>query len=694
VAKAKVYRFCYIDFEFNNIVHENVNLVCCSVKEEGQPVVNFWLHKDPKAQKALALYLKQFTHFIAYSAIAEARSFLSLGLNPLDFQWIDLFLEYRCLTNHNDSLQWGEQLVEGIVKRVSKPKPKWEREEGDDSNSFKATHSLAEATFKLTGKVRDTEHKTKMRDLIISAPDLFNEDEKNSIMAYCAEDVEFLPEIQDAVMEQYSKLDENLDDTLLFSEMVERGRYAAHTAIMENRGYPINYEKTKNFSDSVSLILYDCQRDINKQFPQMKPFKWDKANGRFKWDQKITRDWISRRYTKDQWRLTDGGKSGNKDYSLSLEAFERFFDFDHDYPRDNFGAQMVRYLKLKQSIYGFAVSPDKKKKTFWDFVGPDKMVRPYTNIYGSQSSRSQPSSTGFMFLKPAWMRALVEPPPGKLMAGIDYGSEEFFISALVAGDQNMIDSYLSGDVYLAFAKLAGMVPPEGTKETHKKERNLAKSTVLGISYLMSKYGLAIKLSGDSGEEWTEDDAEEMISAFYEAYPDLDEYQKQVLEEYAESGYLKTPCGWYLWGDNENFRSVTNFPIQGFGASVMRKAVDLAVAKGVDVVLTLHDALYIIFDEGDYNKLNLLAEAMTEAFAFYFPEPLKETARKIKLDPFIWGPSMPAPTFNKKGEPVFEEVDIGGVLGEVAVSNLYIDDRSMSDYHNFSKYFNKRAESEL
>jgi hypothetical protein len=97
---------------------------------------------------------------MGYACVAEARAFYSLGLNPLNFKWIDLFLEYRMLSNHNDRMNWGKQLVDGKVKFFAKPKNKWDREGSEDSGpSFKPTHSLAEATYKLTGEIRDTKEK-------------------------------------------------------------------------------------------------------------------------------------------------------------------------------------------------------------------------------------------------------------------------------------------------------------------------------------------------------------------------------------------------------------------------------------------------------------------------------------------------------------------------------------------------------
>ena len=59
------------------------------------------------------------------------------------------------------------------------------------------------------------------------------------------------------------------------------------------------------------------------------------------------------------------------------------------------------------------------------------------------------------------MRSLCRPPKGKIIVGIDYKSEEFLISGLLANDKNMLDAYESGDVYLYFAKLAGAVPKDG-----------------------------------------------------------------------------------------------------------------------------------------------------------------------------------------------------------------------------------------
>lgn len=675
--------FIYPDFEFNQTKEEILNLVCASLNIKGLPYVEFWLHKDSKSKKELKEFIlkNKDAIFVSWSVVAEARSFYSLGLNPMDFKWIDLYIEYRCISNHNDEINYGHQYVDGKVKFTKKPKPKWERTEEDTATSFKQTYSLAEASFKLLKVERDTEHKTAMRDLIISSPEEFQEEDKAAIQEYCTEDVVYLPQLHEAILTHYRRLlGSDFDLNVLTGEMLFRGSYAALTAIRESKGYPVDYPAMKNFSEHVKNVIDDTQREINKLFPDVKPFKWNKKESRFSWNQLATKNWLEKNVDTKMWKKTDGGG-----LSLALDAFERVFDFKHSYPEDNFGAQMVRFLKLKQNVYGFV--PGKGSKDIWESVGSDGRVRPWMNIFGAQSGRSQPQATSFIFLKPAWMRVLVQPKKGKAMGGIDYGSEEFWIQALdvleKTGDTTMVDAYLSGDVYLALAKLVGMVPKDGKKEDYKFERNLCKSTELGLSYLMTKWGLARKLTQDMGKPFTEEEAQVLVDKRNEAYPGLVEYQKSILSDYEDNRYLKLVDGWTMWGDNDNFRSVTNVPSQGKGSSIMRYADLRAYYFGLYVPFTLHDALYVEFDSDDLSAMDKLKEAMLEGFADAFPPHLREMARKIRLDPFVWSPD-----YEEDSELTTPEGWI------IPASNKYIDERAQEEYDKFSRYFEPSREQDL
>ena len=147
-----------IDFEFRNSQEPNLELVCCCFKVDNNPTQLFWLHKQDYTPLRNALVKLKDKKFVSYAATAEARSFLALGLNPLEFTWIDLYLEYRCLANQSNDIMYGPQLIDGEVK-VTKPANKWDAKEDKTSDSSKMSYGLAACTFKLLGKIINTKQK-------------------------------------------------------------------------------------------------------------------------------------------------------------------------------------------------------------------------------------------------------------------------------------------------------------------------------------------------------------------------------------------------------------------------------------------------------------------------------------------------------------------------------------------------------
>ena len=667
-------KFASIDFEFFGVTEERLTLVCCSIKSE---LINrdYWL-LDCSDIGTLCRDLQTLNRndfvLLAHQVMAEASSVLSLGLKPTLYKWIDTFAEFRCLSNHYHPMQYGKHLINGKETMTYPPKPKWEQTEGDKKKSKKIDHTYAQLVYKLLGKKIDTDHKTKMRDIIISGDLDLIEENKEDIMKYCRSDVEYLEPCIKRMAKIYSKLLPKKEFKSLKQEMLWRGETMCRTALVERKGYPINYEATKNFSDSVMNILKDIQSDINDQFPDIHPFHLDKKTLFYTKKEKPIKDWIAKSPYANNWLLTDTRK-----YSLSLDAFGQHFNYSHDYPRGNFGAQMLRFLKTKQSLNGFTVAKNgkKSKKKFWDYVGSDQRVRAYLNPYGAQSARFQPGATGFIFLKAAWMRALVQPPPGKAIAGTDYKSQEYLLAALMSQDKAMIASYNSGDVYLAFAKMIGMVPKNATKQSHKKERDLCKSTVLGISYNMSKYGLAKELTEKTGEIVSEDEAQVLIDQFHQTYYDYAAWKKELLQRYMVDGYIKLADGWYIWGDNPNPRSVGNVPIQGMGSCILRKAIQVTQDSNLDFITPLHDAGYIEYDSGDFSAIDKFNKCMLEAFYHYFPQNYRELSM-VGLDTETWSP----------------DYEVGEIITpagkKVKTERIHVDERAESEYKKFGKYFEK------
>jgi hypothetical protein len=238
----------------------------------------------------------------------------------------------------------------------------------------------------------------------------------------------------------------------------------------------------------------------------------------------------------------------------------------------------------------------------------------------------------------------------------------------------MINSYLSGDVYLAFAKLAGIVPKDGLRKDYEKDRDRAKSTVLGISYLMTKHGLAIKLTQDTGVDHTVEQAQDLIDKFYDTYSTFNEWQQDDIQSYYDGNAMVLKDGWTMWPDNINHRSAANSRIQGAGSVIMRSADFYAYEEGLYVPFTLHDALFIEFDMNDLGAIDKLANCMKKAFVDYFPKNLHHYAEKIKLDITVWS----------------EEYEEGKVVEtpegrKVKLQKKYLDKRAIEYYHKYKYY---------
>jgi len=595
---------------------------------------------------------------------------LSLQMDVLKVQYIDLYLEYRCLLNHHHDWMYGKQLIKGVKRFTKPPKDKWKQseEESRKADNSKPEYSLSAACYKVLGEVIDTNEKNEVRDIIIHGTDEEIEENKERILRYNESDIKYLPRLFKGILNEYQKRLKDYPEHLktLKEEMLLRGNYSARTAVMESLGYPIDFAATKSFSESVPTILWEVQDEINKLFPRILPFTKSKL-GVHSWSHVRTRLWIEEQGFKG-WVKTD-----TKLDSLALKAWKKFFPFSHSYPKDNFGAQMVRYLTLRQQLNGFLQSKSAKRKgNFWDYVGSDKRVRPYFGIYGSQSARSQPKATGFLFLKSAWMRALCVPRKGRAICGIDYKSQEFLLAALLSGDAAMLKAYQSGDPYLYLAKIAGKVPWDGERKDYQKERNVFKVVTLALQYGMGKYSLSNDLTQKLGKRFSESKAEQLIYKFNRAYPVHAKWKRKVLSQYRKQKFWKLPCGWYMWGDNKNERSIGNVPIQGFGSSIMRKAVEFAQDKGLQVILTLHDAIYVEYDSGNHCAVDLLQESMASAFSFYFNGGRRDNAL-VGLDANIWGQDFVDGKFRT------EKV-------EGKMQKTYMDERGAKEYASFKQYF--------
>jgi hypothetical protein len=259
-------------------------------------------------------------------------------------------------------------------------------------------------------------------------------------------------------------------------------------------------------------------------------------------------------------------------------------------------------------------------------AGPDGRNRCLLSAFRSKTGRNQPSNTLFIFGPSAWLRSLIQPPPGRAVAYCDWSAQELGIAASLSGDQAMQDAYRSGDPYLWLAKRCGAVPTDASKKTHGAEREQFKVVSLGVLYGLSAEGLARKLNVPPCR------GHELLRMHQQTFRRFWRWSDQVEMEAILTGRLQTVFGWTLHvGSEVNPRSLRNFPMQGNGAEMMRLACCLATERGVQVCAPVHDALLV---EGPIDDMEAVAaetlRAMREASELVLPGfPLRVDAKVVR-----------------------------------------------------------------
>jgi hypothetical protein len=339
-----------------------------------------------------------------------------------------------------------------------------------------------------------------------------------------------------------------------------RGRYAAAVARMEAVGVPLDVGRLGRLREGWGRIRDTLVERVDRDYGvfhngALQPRLWGR--------------WLNR--NRILWPRREDG-----DLDLRIDAFR---EMGRAHPR------LRRVAELQATLARF--------RAFELAVGRDGRNRCPLRPFASKTGRNQPGSSRFIFGPAAWVRGLIKPTQGMAVAYLDYEQQEFGIAAALSGDSAMREAYLSTDPYLAFAKQAGAVPPEATKQTHAEERERFKGCALGVQYGMQAWGLAARL-GCSAQA-----AEHLLELHRRSYPTYWAWSDAVLATARRHGRLRSAFGWAVHaGPQSNPRSLRNFPLQANGAEMLRLACIVLTQRGVRVCAPLHDALLVEAPAGE------------------------------------------------------------------------------------------------
>ena len=393
--------------------------------------------------------------------------------------------------------------------------------------------------------------KEEMRDLAIRGGP-YTPDEKQALLDYCESDVVALSRL-------LPKMIPNID----FNRALLRGRYMKAAARVEFTGVPIDTTVLGRFRDGWQDIQDELIKKVDVEYGVFdgRTFKRE----RFK--NYLIRNGIP-------WPTLPSGQIDLCDNTFKEMALSR--------------PEIAPLRELRQSLSGMRLSKLS--------VGTDRRNRCLISAFQAKTGRNQPSNSRFIFGPSAWLRGLIKPEKGSAIAYIDWSQQEFGIAAALSKDPNMMEAYLSGDPYLAFAKQAGAVPPDGTKESHPNERALYKACVLAVQYGMGAKSLASRIGQP------EIVARDLLALHRKTYKVFWDWSDGCLDYAMLNGKLWTVFGWDLHtGVNPNPRSIRNFPMQANGAEMLRLACCFVTEAGISVCAPVHDAILIESTTKDLDK---------------------------------------------------------------------------------------------
>jgi hypothetical protein len=390
----------------------------------------------------------------------------------------------------------------------------------------------------------------------------FTTDEQKALQDYCRSDVE-------ALLQLWQAMQADIGD---MQQALWRGEYMKAVAAMECRGIPIDTASHEAIMANWQAIRADIVAEVNAEYGCFKGLSFNEA---------LFADYLKAQQI--QWPTLPSGR-------LRLDQ-DTFKDKARSFP------QLETLRQARDALANM------RKASI--AIGHDGRNRCMLSPYSSKTGRNQPSSTAFIFGNASWRRFLVQAGPGMAILKIDYEQQEFGIAAALSQDRAMMEAYLSGDPYLAFAKQAGAIPADGTKEAFKVIRDQYKQAALAVQYGMGAKSLAAALGLSVYR------AQRLIDAHRATYTRFWAFVEAAILVAHERGYMETRAGWRFYCRDAGVRTLQNWPIQATGGDILRLACIELHRAGFALCAPIHDALAIEISASGAEELAAQAQAIME-----------------------------------------------------------------------------------
>jgi|GEM_PF-6078759 hypothetical protein len=658
------YKSISIDTEFKNTSNKYITTVCAVIKNnENETTHSFWTldHKGKcEFKQCLDKYLLDGFVIISYMAAAEVRFLQSVGytnIEILNMKFVDPYILWKMILHCLPEYQYGKYSYTVNNKTIivhTRPPKEGEFEDGTyyvdgDGNDVRYSNihtrqynpSLAHACLRILDIEIDEVHKERMRDVILNNQS-YTADQRYLIMEYCKQDTEYLLDLT----REMASIIKGYNNDFSISNIIRLSQWVVITGLIENNGIPVDVEKIRSFSSYYSDLIRTIPEQCNATYPF---FIYDTLNDRYIKSYAQFEKFIQQCPFKDSWEKTATGR-----YKSDIETLEKFEAIP----------EIQGLITAVQALKELSFFSEKRVEKIIKNIGDDNRLRISLFPFSSKTSRCQPRpSHGYLFGMSRWFRTLVS-ASGKTIIGADYSGQEIAIQAVLSDDASFKQAYLSSDPYTWFARKAEVIPydverkgkyyyredeklPDSEQTKYTSQRSLFKNILLGVGYGMGTVSLSNRLTASRIESLPDDEKNILrdptvsttvkdnilnkiviVSGDDEIYYNRNQrashyldlhkqifakywsWKKQIYNQYSSTGCISLTDGWTLMGYNTK-NTVTNFPVQGCGQVILREACRLAILSGLEIISTLHDAIYIVSDDPDKDS-EMLKQVMIQA----------------------------------------------------------------------------------
>lgn len=491
--------------------------------------------------------------------------------------------------------------------------------------------SYASLCAKYNLNLIDTEHKEQMRQLCIEDKTEGHEDE---IMQYCTEDTEFIiPLFQKLFDTYYTRLNnsfcpicpgmfKNVSKSTAIDCLINLNRNILEFGLVADKGIRLNPERVSKIKHNAPTFRSELKKRFNEQYPGCYRLEKSKKGLIYVGDAKKTQEYLAQCIEESKIKNYPKTKTG---YCADAETLKDYFK-----GTDTFGEHLRQHKKQITLLNKVSKSEDNPLDSI---INESNLWYESLEPMGTITGRCTPKGK-FIF---GWHKSfygLIEPPKGKWYVELDYSAEETFIQACICKDDTYHELYESKDIYLGFVRMLGQgqipdddwdnLSTEELKDKYGMIRRPYKTVLLGLSYGMGVAKLAekSKMSYSKAEEIV-NDVKRILSA-------SNEYKERLgAMPYCVKAF-SNPDGFICEYDETEakYTSVTNWPFQSGGAYILRVLLHrlLTECKSANVLASIHDAIFVEIDEGDYDTINKVRQIMQDVVS----ELLHDNEHKIKV----------------------------------------------------------------